>query len=148
LPDFSNQIHDFDPGIAPSGLFWTTAIPAGSVDADLGSGRGRMRVRDLATRDYGNIPNALKQGPFVDATVSFDIRWKGGGDRVKISDPMNDFGGTFVEGPATIKWSGENAKGEFFRSDPANTSISHFAEVGKERNGVFFPDDDDDDDGD
>ncbi|HEY3209862.1 MAG TPA: hypothetical protein VGL18_08715 [Actinomycetota bacterium] len=136
--DFSNQIHDFDPGIAPSGLFWTTALPSGSVTGSAGTGNARMHVTDLAVRDYHDIPNALQQGPFVDATVSFDMRWTGGGGHVKVRDHTNDFGGRYVEGTATIEWSGVNAKGEFFQSDPANTSVSHFAEVGKERNGIFF----------
>lgn len=114
------------------------ALPASTVHVNAGSGSARLHASDVQLRDYHDIPNALQQGPFVDATVSFDVVWPGGGQRVKIRDHTNDFGGSFVEGTSTIEWSGQNAKGEFFQSDPANTSVSHFAEVGKERNGVFF----------
>jgi len=138
LPDFSNQIHDFNPGIEPDGRFWTTALPSGSVHVHAGSGSAHMQATDMAIRDYGNVINSLQNGPFVPATVSFDQRWTGGGGHVKVRDHENDFGGRYVEGSASIEWSGQNAKGEFFQSDPASTSITHFAEVGKERNGAFF----------
>jgi hypothetical protein len=138
LPDFSNQIHDFNPGIEPDGRFWTTPLPSSSVQVSPGAGTGRFHVTDLDIEDYHDVINALSGGPSVPATVSFDIRWSGGGDRVKVRNSDLDFGGQYVEGKATIEWSGQNANGESFQSDPANTSITHFAEVGKERNGAFF----------
>lgn len=114
------------------------ALPASSVRVNAGSGSARLHAIDVAVRDYHDIPNALTGGPFVDGTVSFDVRWTGGGGHVKVRDHTNDFGGRYVEGTSTIEWSGQNAKGESFQSDPANTSITHFAQVGKERNGIFF----------
>jgi hypothetical protein len=138
LPDFSNQIHDFNPGIEEDGRFWTIPIAKSTVDVNPGTGDGRFHATDVDVEDYHDVINALKDGPSVPASVSFDIRWTGGGGHVKVRDETNDFGGRYVEGKATIEWSGENEKGEVFQSDPANTSITHFAEVGQERNGTFF----------
>jgi hypothetical protein len=38
---------------------------------------------------------------------------------------------------ATIEWSSQQA-GFSFQSDPASTSVSEYAILGHERNGVFF----------
>ena len=138
MPDFSNQIHDFNPGIEEDGRFWTIPISKSTVDVNPGSGAARFHATDVDVEDYHDVINALKDGPSVPASVSFDIRWIPGGGHVKVRDDANDFGGRYVEGKATIEWSGQNEKGESFQSDPANTSITHFAEVGKERNGAFF----------
>ena len=138
LPDFSNQIHDYNPGIEPDGRFWTKALPASTVEVHPGSGDARFHVGDLDIEDYHDVINALKDGPSLEAVVSFDLRWTGGGGHVKVRDKTNDFAGRYVEGKATIEWSALTENGQFFKSDPANTSITHFAEVGKERNGVFF----------
>jgi hypothetical protein len=98
-----------------------------------------MRLSDFDIEDYHDVANALTDGPSQEAKIWVDLRWTGGGGHVKIRDHDVDFGGRFVEGSATIEWRGENAAGQFFQSDPATTSKLHFAEVGHERNGRFFP---------
>ena len=91
-----------------------------------------------AIRDFTSIPNALSHGSSTPATVSFHLRWSGVTKRVKTRDVVNGFAGGFIENNATLEWSAQ--KDNFlFVSDPANTSTSAFAEVGHERNGVFFP---------
>jgi hypothetical protein len=138
-PDFSNQIHDFNPGIAASGLFWTQSLPDGAVEVHPGSGSATMSATDLSIEDYGNVANALTDGPSLEATVSFSVVWEGGGSHTKIRDQDTDFGGRYVEGTATMEWSGSNENGEVFQSDARSTSSALFAEVGHERNGSFFP---------
>ena len=138
-PDFSNQIHDFNPGIAPSGLFWTVAVPRGSVEKHPGSGEARWALENFAIRDFFNVVNSLfGPGDNIAARVSFEMNWLGGGDRVAVRSVANDFTGKLVTGPATIEWSASNSAGFTFESAPASTSESHFAYVGKERNGAFF----------
>ena len=72
------------------------------------------------------------------ATVSFHIRWGHVIQRDTIHDEENGFAGQFIENTATIEWSATE-EGFAFASDPAETSVNVFSLIGKERNGVFFP---------
>ncbi len=96
-----------------------------------------MDMSDLETRDFHNIVNTLKRGPSVPADVSFRIRWSGVKARVKLRDETNQFVGNFIEDTATVGWS-SHQDGFKFVSAPASTSTTVFAEIGHERNGVFF----------
>jgi hypothetical protein len=134
-------LHDFNPGIATSGLFWTVALPAGSVEVNPGSGRASMSAANVAVSDFFTIPNSLLHGaiaPPVPATVSFAVHWGGAGKRVKLRDPVNGFTGEFVENAASMTWSASSL-GLSYQSGVEDSSVSVFAEVGSERNGVFFP---------
>jgi len=132
-----DQIHDFNPGIAPSGLFWTIRIPDESVEVDLDDAEASMSLSDVEIRDFFNIGNALMRGKSIHADVSFHIRWSGVKKRVKTSDETNQFVGNYIEDTATMAWSAQE-EGFKFVSDPADTSTTVFAEIGRERNGVFF----------
>jgi hypothetical protein len=137
----ANQIHDFNPGIAPSGLFWTIRVPDERVDVDLEDATASMNLSDLEIRDFFTLTNALQGGKSVHADASFHVRWSGVTNRVKLRDATNQFTGNYIEDTATINWSAQEA-GFKFVSDPANTSTTVFAEIGHERNGVFFHDSD------
>jgi hypothetical protein len=118
-----SQVHDFNPGIQPSGLFWTTPIERGSVRVDV--------------EDYGNVVNALKDGPSKPATLSLDAHWSNAPDndlQVTVRNGKQRFRGEYVRNTATLVWSASES-GFDFQSDPL---ASGFAEVGHERNGVFF----------
>ena len=130
----TSQVHDFNPGIEENGLFWTTAIDRGSVQVNLGNGSASLHVDDLDVEDYGNVVNALQDGQSVPASVSFDVVWSGVDERVKIRNSATDFGGEYIRNKATLTWSASEA-GFSFTSDPL---ASDFAEIGHERNGVFF----------
>ena len=91
MPDPNNQVHDFNPGIAASGLFWTAAMPASAFDADPGAGRARFHAENLAMGDYHDIFNAVTGGPAVPGHVTFDVRWTGRGERTKIRDTTYAF---------------------------------------------------------
>ena len=73
----------------------------------------------------------------VAATVSLAMEWHGKTAEVEVKDLVNRFAGSYRECSATIQWSAQEA-GFSFVSDPANTSMTRFAEIGRERNGVFF----------
>lgn len=86
--------------------------------------------------DYFSINNALSDGNSIDAEVSYSIRWSEHGTPLTIDDGVNfHFDGRQTKG--FISWSAHEA-GFSFRSDPANTTITNFALVGRERNGVFY----------
>jgi hypothetical protein len=137
--DPTQQVHDFEPGIAPSGLFWTIPIDASAADATLASGRARYRLEALAVPDFHDFFNAVSP----DATgapshVSFEVEWHGGGERKRIRDTTFDFAGEYVGGEATIAFTAWNDDRDVvYTSNPADqTTVG--AGVGRERNGVFF----------
>ena len=138
-PGPGNQINDFNPGIAPSGLFWTTAISPEDVDVDFEEGSASMRVHQVAVTDFHDIGNALFGGgaPPTPAIVTFHVRWSGVQERLRIRNVDQDFTGKFIRNQAQMEWSATTE--EFsFASAPANSSSSSFAELGHMRNGSFF----------
>jgi hypothetical protein len=136
----------------PVGLFWTIQIGGDSssqrgqqgdgVDVNLGSGSASLQASNAPILDYGNIGNALFGGgpPPVPGVVSFTVDWQGVNQRVNIrnTDPVfGGFAGDFVRNSAHMQWTA--TVGDFvFESDALGTSFSSFAEIGHERNGVFF----------
>ena len=137
-----DQVHDFEPGIAPSGLFWTVAVPPSAVDVNPGRGRARFRMDNVVVPDNHDFFNAIGLAdpaiPLVPSHVSFDVEWHGGGDRLKVRDTTFDFGGSFVSGDATITFSATNdTTGVTFTSVAAGQNTVS-AGVGHEQNGAFF----------
>lgn len=143
------QVHDFNPGIAPNGLFWTVMIPDGGVQVNFGAGRASMNVTDLGPEqglmDYITLPNGLigQTGggfsiPPVPASVSFAMQWSGVTSRLDdVVNTTDRFTGNYVLTTATMQWSASTAEGFTFTSDNNPTS-SLYALLGHEQNGVFF----------
>lgn len=96
-----------------------------------------MHLSDVELHDFFNIPNALMRGKSVHADTSFHVRWHGVQQRVHLHDNTNHFDASVIEDLATIRWSASEKDFQFV-SDPAETSTTVFAEIGHERNGVFF----------
>ncbi|HEV2013251.1 MAG TPA: hypothetical protein VGR77_05150 [Candidatus Dormibacteraeota bacterium] len=124
-------------------MFWTNRVPNSSVQAedDESENGASWHVNNLALFDYFSVTNALGDGPSIDATVSYRLRWAGGGTRLRADDGTHfHFEGR--QTTATIQWSAHEA-GFSFRSDPSpSTQSTNFAQVGQERNGVFYSADD------
>jgi hypothetical protein len=133
----TDQIHDFNPGIAPSGLFWTVALPLGGVRVNGLSGSASMRATALDIDDYFTIENALFGGGPEEAPASatFDVEWSGVTGGGSVSDTTNDFTLEWVTTGTKIDWTVESA-GATYASTGA--TATPFAIVGKERNGRFF----------
>ena len=146
MPDPTYQVHDWEPGIADSGLFWTIPISPGSIKADPATGRARFRVEALKVGDYHDIFNAVGGGTPVPSRVSFDVVWSGGGSPVHLSNDIYTFKGDYIPGPARISFVASNDKsGVTYRSDAAgqyNPTLEEFGAgdpaVGTERNGTYF----------
>jgi hypothetical protein len=124
----TGHIHDFNPGIASSGLFWTTPIPPDSVQLDFGQVQARMALQNLALED--TIPS-----PPVPATVSMVITWSGLTAELDVRDLVHQFAGHYRECSATCQWSASEAGFSFVSTA---TTQTRFAELGMERNGKFF----------
>ena len=131
------QIHDFNPGITDSGLFWTIPISENTISVNFGAGKAGFQASDVDVDDYHDVVNALMGGPEVDAVVSWDIRWSQPIGRTKIRDVQNTFVGDFVQNVAQIAWAGQTDSATFV-SDPASTSVNEFSLLAHERNGAFF----------
>ena len=138
----SGQIHDFNPGIRPSGLFWTQPVSADTLEVDLQRGTATLSQDDLDEEDYHNLHNALLDGPSDPASVSFEMRWTAVEQEpsMKVTDPVHRFTGKFRITTVEIAWSAK--VGSFvFVSDPPSRTVNVRSVIGRERNGVFFSDD-------
>lgn len=133
----TNQVHDFNPGIAKSGLFWTAPVEESALRFDVDAGTARLALTDFDVEDYGNLENALKDGPEVDASVTFDMSWTATGKPFNVVDPVHQFAGRFSLANVDITWSG-SAPGFLFNSSPGVTQVKSV--FGRERNGIFFAD--------
>jgi hypothetical protein len=118
-------------------LFWTARIPDESVHINLDEGTAALHVEHQAALDFGSIPNAFGNGPSVASTVSYEIKWSGVLQRTQIHDASKGFSGLFLQTNATIDWKASNANGFAYASDDEGQTTA-FAEIGRERNGVFF----------
>jgi hypothetical protein len=132
----TNQIHDYNPGIAPNGLFWTIPISPGAISFDLEAGTARLAATHLRVPDFHDFANSIYQATSVPAVVSFDVRWHDVQSRSHGSQPDFGFAGEFAVTKSTIEWSSRQ-HGFSFQSDPADTSLTDYAIIGHERNGVF-----------
>jgi hypothetical protein len=137
-PEFKNQIHDYNPGIAPNGLFWTMPFPDDWAWVDLSSGTAEMHARTLDIPDAYNVINAISGGPSEPAKVSFDVWWHTPTATEQLRDETVGFAATLLEVTSALSFSAENADFAFV-SDPPETSVSLYARVGYEANGVFLP---------
>jgi hypothetical protein len=97
-----------------------------------------MDVRNLPSRDYHDLVNAITGGPFLPAVVSFRVEWAGAGDTRHYHDAEDSFDADVVLNSAQAWWHGETSEA-LYVADDISTSASLFAEVGHERNGVYVP---------
>ena len=134
----TNQVHDFNPGIRNSGLFWTVPVPEGALKVDVAGGTATLSLDDFDTDDYHNLRNALTGGAEDDASISFDMKWTATGDPFNVSDPVHTFAGRFSLAAVDIAWSA-TAPGFEFQSSPGVTNVKSV--LGRERNGIFFSED-------
>jgi len=106
-----------------------------SVQVNPGTGRAVFEVKNLPMPDYEEFGKSISGGSSIPGVVSFRVEWKASHDRHRYRYAPNQWEGAFVHNNATCTWSGRTAEATFSTktNDPAI-----FAEVGHERNGVFF----------
>jgi hypothetical protein len=135
------QVHDFTPGIADSGLFWTVPIEPGAIKVNPATGEATLRVHALKIPDFHDVFNSfgIVPQPTIPSRVSFEVRWAGHGEAADLRDPTYGFSGHYVNGPATIDFTASNdGSGVVYRSDATGQSSPGSPAVGTEQNGVFF----------
>ncbi len=130
----SQIIHDFHPPIPPSGLFWTVPIDPSAVSFDFDAGAASMTLTDLYLPD--SVDASGRQAALIPAAVSLVMQWQAADPVRTFGDAVSGFAGSYREGAATIAWSAAEA-GFTFVSDPGGGSRTRFAQIGRERTGVF-----------
>jgi hypothetical protein len=133
---------------------WIASVSEGSVKADLRKETASLHVKNVLVFDAFTVPNSLDSfHPMgrVNAIInSLRIEWSGTTMTRSQTDCADGFRGDYFEDVATIEVTATTppvaasscppvaARNGFqFVSEPG-TTISHFAQIGRERNGVFF----------
>lgn len=137
--DPSVQLHDFQGGIPPSGLFWTVQIPDHSFRMSGDARRAVLSVKDLCLIDSFTFLGVTTTPAVIDAVVRWHatgpIEERGSGDDVPAEDPAA-FEASLRNARAEGRFSGTELGFAFKargRSEPGA-----FAELGFEENGVFL----------
>jgi hypothetical protein len=136
-PSGLTQIHDFNPGITESGLFWTTCIDPRDVQVNPGNGRASMEAEDMQMPDYFDFGNSLFDGPSLPGKVSFRIEWSKSHDKHRFRYVPEKWSANVVFNTARVLWEGETAATHYV-TDETGPQETVFADVGHERNGVYF----------
>jgi hypothetical protein len=135
------QLHDFNGGVQPSGLFWVVELAEDEVQISSDGRRASMHAEDVPVIDSFQF-GGLKMVP---AKVSFSVEWQAKGPAKPLgkgkSVPPNDpaaFIGEFAPAVARGSYAGRELAFSF-KSDPgASSDPLGYAEMGHERNGVFI----------
>ena len=141
MTDPTFQHHDWNPGIADNGLFWTIPISPGAIKADPASGRATFRAEALKLTDFVDFFTAVGLGDKrpVPGRASFEVTWAGGGDPQHVRDETFGFEGDYVSGAATISFvASDDGTGVTYRSDPDGQTNPGPPAVGVESNGSYF----------
>lgn len=134
------QVHDFNGGIQPSGLFWVFELQAGGLDVDDDGKRATLHASNVPVVDSFQFGGSQQ----VPGQVTYSIEWhatgpfvaRGKGTAVPPTDPaafLAEFAPAFASG----HFSGREL-GFSFTSDPGTSSNGGYALMGRERNGVFL----------
>ena len=131
------QIHDYNPGITASGVFWTVRIPDNAVHIDRRTGVATYALRNTRLDDYYNLVNAFAGGPSTPSRATFRTTFTPTGKTYTVRDEANRFAVRYRDATARLEW-GAQGGGFAYQSDPIGTSTDTFAMIGTERNGKFF----------
>jgi hypothetical protein len=130
----AGQIHDFNPGILPNGLFWTMSIPRNSLTVSHQGEHAQLRLRHLPIPDTFFYANNVS----VAAEIDVDLSWSAIAAPVPrgFGSDWAAFAGEFADASCEGTAAGRET-GFAFQSGRMDAS-AFFAELGFEKNGVFF----------
>ena len=74
-PGSGSQVHDFNGGILPSGLFWTLPVDDDALKVSRGRRRAALEVSDIQVLDSFAFGGPTQ----TPAAVSFRIEWRATG---------------------------------------------------------------------
>jgi len=134
-------------------VLWAVRIPDGSAHVNLDAGTGSLHLRQICVLDAFTVANSAAGvnravNQVLGVIDSLDIDWSGILARETADQSANRMRGTFLETRATVAVTAttpltmvttlSNGHGFRFVSNPASTSVSNFALIGQEQNGIFF----------
>lgn len=133
----ANEIHDFHPPIAQSGLFWVVPIPDGGLTWSADGSSFTLAMRNVPVIDQPRFPALDSIG--TPATMSFRLTGKSTGEPVQYEDASKHF--RFTGTKATCQLEAQMdvpSIGFSWKSDPLETSTCAFAIMGEEVNGRYY----------
>jgi hypothetical protein len=138
----ATQVHDFNGGVLPSGLFWTVGVRRDAIRFTDNGRRAVFKVRDLPVIDTFQFGGAF----MVPALVDFEVTWEakgpaatyGSGKTVPATDHAA-FVGRFAEAKSEVSCSGSELGFTFRGEGRADHARGlGWAHIGSERNGAFL----------
>jgi hypothetical protein len=106
------------------------------VAFDFDGATASLDVSHLKIDDYGDVVNALTtDNDIAHGTVDIDLDWSGKVSTGTFRNTAHKFDIDFIRGAAALSWAAHEPGFEFVST---GTNPGGFAEIGKERNGVFF----------
>jgi hypothetical protein len=136
-PGTGSQVHDFNGGILASGLFWTVPLDDDSLRVSHDGRRAVLDAEDVQVIDSVG-PNSTP------AMMSMHMEWRATGpfvDRGKGTTVPPTDAAAFLARFAVARSTAHFEASEFgfsFSSDPGVSSDRGYAQIGRERNGVFL----------
>jgi len=133
----ANEIHDFHPPIAPSGLFWVVPVPDGGLTISADGSSFTLVMRNVAVIDQPRFPALDAIGS--PATMTFTLAGKSTGEPVMYEDASKHFRFTGTRAACQLEAQVEVPSiGFSWKSDPLDTSKCGFAIIGEEVNGRYY----------
>lgn len=138
----TSQLHDFNGGIAPNGVFWVLQVPDEAVQ--ITDNTLTIHLHNASVVDQLQFPPAPGNVP-IPATLTFDITYTKSGMPHYVEptshDPLSPFTWAGEMWTATNSGNFSLAYNDGSFSASGNFSSSgNFGEMGTERNGVFVRD--------
>jgi hypothetical protein len=140
-PGSGSRVHDLNPGTLPNGLFWTMQLPQDAFEVHDDGRVARLKLRELPLVETFQFPGSL--GILASVQVNIDVLWRATSNPVERGqgaavDPTSPaaFIGHFAEASCSGRVSGVET-GFSFKTGEL-TADAFFAEMGRERNGVFL----------
>jgi len=134
-PGVSDQLHSFHQPIASNGLFWTTAIPSDSLSIRRHGRSASLEICDYPVIDQPKFP---APGPTYEARMSIRLEWKGTGDLVGWTNPLQKYRIQFYRATAQVAFDAKvPALGFLFSSGNLSSSHSIFAMIGYVETAIF-----------
>lgn len=135
----AGQVHDFNPGILPNGVFWTMEIPRDSFDVGRGGASARLHLDNLPIPDTFFFSNNVS----VSAQIDVDVMWRATSASVPRGEGSGSPAPFFTKHLAEFSTSSAlgHASGRetgFSFETGALTADGFYGSIGTQRNGVYL----------
>ncbi|HXM95407.1 MAG TPA: hypothetical protein VOA64_14330 [Candidatus Dormibacteraeota bacterium] len=133
----ANQIHDFHPPIAPSGLYWVVPVPKETLNISPDGNTITLEMKNVSVVDQPRWPalNSIT----TPAQMTFKMVWKSTGVLAVYEDASKQFRFKGTRASCQMEAQMEVPSiGYSWKSDPLEKSRADFAVIGEEVNGCYY----------